>query len=373
MKIVRHRKRARVAAAGLSAGALLLTGCGAANEPAAPPTGGGGDGGTELSGSIAGAGASSQAAAMQAWVAGFNSANPGVTVNYDPVGSGGGREQFEAGATDFGGSDAYLDEEELPGTVERCGGNVLELPAYVSPIAIAFNLEGVDTLNLSPATIAGIFTQRITKWNAAAIAADNLGVALPDMPITVVHRADESGTTENFQEYLAAVAPDIWTFEVSGDWPAEIQGEAAPQTSGVVSAIGAGDGTIGYVDASQVGDLGVAVVGVGSEFVPYSPEAAAAVVDASPRVEGHPEGSFALDLERDTTASGVYPIVLVSYELACGTYPDQETADLVKAFLGYVISPEGQQASADNAGSAPISDAQRAQFQAAIDGITAQG
>ena len=369
MKIVRHGARARVAAVGLAtSGALLLAGCGAANEGGAPAAGGSG---TELSGSIAGAGACSQAAAMEAWVAGFNAANPGATVNYDPVGSGGGREQFTAGGTAFGGSDAYLDEEELPLALERCGGDVLELPAYISPIAVAFKLEGIQSLNLGPATIAGIFAKKIATWNDPAIAADNPGVTLPDLAITTVHRSDESGTTENFAEYLAAVAPGVWTYEVSGNWPAEVQGEAAPQTSGVVSAIGAGNGTIGYADASQVGDLGVAAVGVGSEFVPYSPEAAAQVVSESPRVEGRPAGSFAIELERDTAASGTYPIVLVSYELACGTYPDQATTDLVKAFLSYVISEEGQQASAENAGSAPISDEQRTTFQAAIDSISA--
>lgn len=377
MKIVRHSARARVAAVGIATtGALFLAGCGAANEAAAPaaPAGGAGGGATQsqLSGSIAGAGASSQAAAMEAWVAGFNVANPGVTVTYDPIGSGGGREQFTTGGTAFGGSDAYLDEEELPLALERCGGNVLELPAYISPVAVAYNLEGVDQLNLAPATIAGIFAKQIANWNDPAIAADNPGVTLPDLPITTVHRADESGTTENFVEYLAAVAPEIWTFEVSGDWPAEIQGEAAPQTSGVVQAIGAGNGTIGYADASQIGDLGAAAVGVGGEFVEYSPEAAAAIVGESPQNdEGRPEGSFAIDIDYANAPAGTYPIVLVSYSLACGTYPDQETADAVKAFLSYIISDEGQQAAAENAGSAPISDEQRQQFQAAIDSITA--
>jgi phosphate transport system substrate-binding protein len=374
VKIVRHSARARVAAVGLAAtGALFLAGCGAANE--APAAGGGDAAGgaaqSDLSGSIAGAGASSQAAAMQAWVAGFNSANPGVQVNYDPVGSGGGREQFVSGATAFGGTDAYLDEEELPQALERCGGNVLELPAYISPIAVAFNLEGVDALNLQPQTIARIFTQQISTWNDPAIAADNPGATLPDLPITVVHRSDESGTTENFQEYLAAVAPDVWTFEPDGNWPAEIQGEAAPQTAGVVQAIGAGNGTIGYADASQVGDLGTVAVGVGGEFVEYSPEAAAEVVSASTQVEGRPEGSFAIDIDYANAPAGTYPVVLVSYELACGTYPEQETADLVKAFFSYIVSAEGQQAAAENAGSAPISDEQRQQFQTAIDSISA--
>ena len=373
MKIVRHSARARVAAVGIATtGALFLAGCGAANEASAPAAGGDAAGAaqSELSGSIAGAGASSQAAAMEAWVAGFNVANPGVQVNYDPVGSGGGREQFVSGATAFGGSDAYLDEEELPAALERCGGNVLELPAYISPIAIAFNLEGVESVNLQPQTIARIFTKQITDWSDPAIAADNGGTALPALPITVVHRSDESGTTENFQEYLAAVAPDVWTLEPDGNWPAEFQGEAAPQTAGVVQAIGAGNGTIGYADASQIGDLGTVAVGVGSEYVEYSPEAAAEIVSASAQVEGRPEGSFAIDIDYANAPAGTYPVVLVSYELACGTYPEQETADLVKAFFSFVVSEEGQQAAAENAGSAPISDEQRQQFQAAIDGIT---
>src|SRR5690606_23006291 len=120
-----------------------------------------------------------------------------------------------------------------------------------------------------------------------------------------------------------------------------------------------GNGTIGYADASQVGDLGTVAVQVGSEFVPYSPEAAAAVVDASPLMEGRPEHDLAFELQRDTTASGAYPIVLVSYLLACTEYRDATTGELVKAWLTYVASEEGQQAAASAAGSAPISDTLR--------------
>lgn len=351
---------------------LVLSACGAGNEqaPAAGTTGKSTDGATELSGTISGAGASSQAAAMEAWVAGFNSQYPDVTVNYDPIGSGGGREQFIAGGTMFAGSDAYLDDEELAAANKRCGGEVIEAPVYISPIAVAFNLKGVDELNLGPEQIAGIFAQKITKWNDPAIAEINPDVKLPGTAITPVNRSDESGTTENFVEYLAATAPDVWTFEVSGVWPVK-GGEAAQGTSGVVGAIQGGDGTIGYADASQVGDLSVAKVGVGSEFVAYSPEAAAAVLDASPRAEGRGAGSFAFDLARDTTESGTYPIVLVSYGLACTKYDSQEDADLVKAFMSYIVSEQGQQTAADAAGSAPLPDSLRQQVLPVIEGISA--
>jgi phosphate transport system substrate-binding protein len=371
---LRHGSRARLAVVGIAAsGALLIAGCGAANEAPAPPAGGGNaPAALDVSGTIAGAGASSQQAAMQAWSAGFSELAPDATVNYDPSGSGAGRDQFVANAVQFAGSDAALDEEELPQAQQRCGGpdNVIQIPAYISPIAVVYNLEGVDNLQLAPATIARIFNRQITTWNDPAIAADNPGVQLPATAITPVNRSDESGTTENFTEYLAAAAGADWPHEPSGDWPVQ-GGEAAQGTSGVVSAVQGGQGTIGYADASQAGQLGKVAVGVGSEFVEPTPEAAAAVVESSPRVEGQGQHNFAIELARDTTESGNYPIVLVSYEIACATYPDQQQAGLVQAFLNYVISEDGQQAAAKAAGSAPITESQRSQFQPAIDAIKA--
>lgn len=353
------------------AATLALSACGASNETDNNAGDNGGSGSESLSGELVGAGASSQQAAMQGWTAGYSSVQPDVTVNYDPVGSGGGREQFLAGGTDFAGTDAALDEEELAQAATRCGdGGIFQLPNYISPIAVIYNLEGVDELNLSPATLAGIFNQRITTWNDPAIVADNPDATLPATAITPVNRSDESGTTENFTEYLVAAAGDAWPHEASGDWPVS-GGEAAQGTSGVVSAVGSGDGTIGYADLSQAGDLGVANIGVGEEFVTPSAEAAAAVVENSDSAGDEGEYNFAIDLNRDTTGSGEYPIVLVSYHVGCITYEDQETADLVKDFMSYVVSEEGQQAAADAAGSAPISDGLREQAQSAIDAISA--
>ena len=262
MKTQRHAARARVAVAGVAAG-VLLAGCGAANESA--PAGGAAPsaGAAALSGTISGAGASSQEAAMQAWIAGFTGANPDVTVNYDPVGSGGGREQFIAGGVAFAGSDSYLNDEELTDGAaalrrRRRRGPDLRLARSRSSTTSRASTD----LQLSPATLAGIFTGEITKWNDAAIAADNPGTTLPDQAITPVHRSDESGTTENFTDYLTKAAPDVWTAKAAGTWPVQ-GGEAAQGTSGVVGAVQGGNGTIGYADASQAGDLGMALVEVG--------------------------------------------------------------------------------------------------------------
>nr|WP_233159185.1 phosphate ABC transporter substrate-binding protein PstS [Pseudonocardia sp. MH-G8] len=375
MNTLRHGSRARLAAVGVAAsGALLLAGCGAANETA-PPAGGGDSAPTsDVAGTIAGAGATSQQAAMEAWIAGFTSIAPDATVNYDPTGSGAGRTQFTAGAVQFAGSDSLLDEEELPAAQQICGGpdNVVQMPLYISPIAVVFNLEGVDNIQMSPATIAKVFNRQITTWNDPAIAAENPGVQLPATAITPVNRADESGTTENFTEYLAATAAADWPHEPDGNWPVQ-GGEAAQGTSGVVGAVQAGQGAIGYADLSQAGELGTVDVQVGDGYVDPTPEAAAAVVESSPRVEGQGQYNFGVELARDSTTAGTYPVVLVSYTIACTQYSDPAQADAVRAFLSYMASEEGQSAASANAGNAPISASQRSTFQPAIDAIAAAG
>ena len=343
--------------------ALSLAACGAANEDGDDTTNTSAD--SSLSGTVNGAGASSQEAAVAAWKAGFQTANPDVTVNYDPAGSGAGREQFIAGGVAFAGSDAYLDGEELQKAIDRCGSDVIEVPVYVSPIAIVYNLDGVDELNLSANTIGQIFEGKITKWNDPAIVADNPDADLPDAAITAVHRSDDSGTTKNFTDYLDQASEGGWTQGEVETWPLQ-SGEAAEGTSGVIAAVSGGNGTIGYADASQAGDLGVAAIKVGEEYVGPTPEAAAKILESSLQTDDPGARVFTYELARDTTESGTYPIVLVSYLMACTQYDTPEETALVKAFVGYVISPEGQQAAAQNAGSAPLSDALRAKLVDAL-------
>ncbi|QGQ20352.1 phosphate ABC transporter substrate-binding protein PstS [Cellulomonas sp. JZ18] len=357
--------------------ALTLAACssgGNAEEPAGT-AGSGDEAPAELSGSLAGAGASSQEKAVAGWIAGFNEQYPDVAVSYDAVGSGGGREQFLAGAVQFAGSDAALKEEELAQAEERCvGGEAVELPLYISPIAVVYNLPDVDAenINMSAATIAKVFNREITTWNDPAIAAENPDVELPAIDIIPVNRSDESGTTENFTEYLAAASEGAWPHEPSGDWPIS-GGQSGQGTQGVIDTVTGAEGAIGYADASRAGDLGTVALKVGEEYVPFSAEAAAKVVDASPRAEGATENRLVVELDRTTTEAGAYPLVLISYHIACSVYEDQADADNVKAYLSYVASEAGQERAADPsvAGAAPISDDLRAEVQAAIDGITA--
>jgi phosphate transport system substrate-binding protein len=349
--------------------AIALSSCAANEGGAAAPE----ESASTLSGNLVGAGASSQDAAQQAWIAGFQTANPDVTIDYDPSGSGAGRDTFLEGASDYAGSDRAFDDEEIAaGGFASCAPDttIIQLPLYISPIAVIFNLEGVDELNLSPATIAGIFSGSITTWNDPAIAGENPDATLPDSAITPVHRADDSGTTDNFTDYLFQTAGDVWTSEPDGVWPLE-GGEAANGTSGVVGVVESTVGAITYADASRAGDLGVVNVAVGDEFVAPTAESAAAVVENSPAVEGRGDYDFAIEVNRQTEGSGEYPVVLVSYHIGCIQYDDEETANNVRAFIEYVVSEEGQQTAAENAGNAPISGTLRDQAQGTIEAITA--
>lgn len=325
-----------------------------------------------LEGSLVGAGASAQGEAQNAWIASFLDVEPGVTITYDPAGSGTGRENFQQGASQYAGSDRAFKVDEIEaGPFNTCAADsgIVELPLYISPIAIIFNLEGVDSLNLDADTIAKIFTGEITSWDDEAIVSQNPDAELPASTITAVHRSDKSGTTGNFTDYLGVAAADVWTHGSVEEWPID-GGEAAQGTSGVVSAVEGGNGTIGYADASRAGGLGTISVKVGEQYVPYSPEAAAAVVDASPLEEGRGDLDLAIALDRDTDASGVYPIVLISYLIGCETYEDAANAELIKSYFSHAASEEGQAIAAENAGSAPISSELRSKVEAAIAAIS---
>ncbi|HVD86313.1 MAG TPA: phosphate ABC transporter substrate-binding protein PstS [Solirubrobacterales bacterium] len=351
--------------------ALGVTACGSSSSTTSG--GEGGDSSSEVSGELAGAGSTAQQAAQEAWIAEFENANSGVTISYDPVGSGGGREQFIAGGTAFAGSDAALstEEGELEKAEKRCEpGELIEVPNYISPIAIIYNLPEVEDLQLDPETLAKIFNQEITQWNDPAIAKDNSGVELPDTRITPVNRSDESGTTENFTEYLSEVVPSVWSYAVSGDWPVK-GGEAASGTSGVVEAVSAGEGAIGYADASQAGELSVAKVKVGSEWAEPTAQAAAKVLEESPLDKELSPGKYtiAYKLDRKTESEGTYPIVLTSYLIACTKYDSAQEAEAVKAYAEYVVGTEGQELAAEQAGSAPLSSALTKKVMPAVEAI----
>ena len=286
-------------------------------------------------GTISGAGASTQQAAMQAWIAGFTGANPDATVNYDPAGSGAGRTQFIAGGVAFAGQRRLPQAgDELTKAQARCKGDVVEVPAYVSPIAVVYNLPGVTDLQLAPATVARSSSARSPQWNDPEIAADNPGKTLPDQAITPVHRSDDSGTTQNFTDYLNKAAPGRLDRQGRSDtWP--VAGRRGRPGHLRRHRRGAGRQRHDRLRRREPGrqprqgdDQGRRRLRRPDARRPPRrcwPSPSASRVAAT--------SSFAFDLDRTTTAAGTYPIVLVSYQIACSKYADAAQADLVKGFL----------------------------------------
>lgn len=329
---------------------------------------------TPISGNFSGAGASSQQAAVEAWIAGFQGTNPEAKIAYNPSGSGAGVQTFLTGATAWAGSDKALADDEVEQSKSVCTeGTAFDVPVYISPIAVVFNLKGISDagkhINMDAATIAKIFDGKITKWNDPAIADQNKDLKLPDTAITVVHRSDKSGTTQNFVSYFKDVTPDNWTYDLSENWPNEV-GQGAKGTSGVISTVKQADGTIGYADFSQVGDLGTVAVKVGDKYNEISAEAGSKVIGDSKQddtVKG--DNRIVIKINHATEAEGAYPIVLVSYDIVCPAYKDTKQAEFAKAWLTYVTSDEGQKAAQDAAGTAPLPSSLKSEITKSIEAI----
>jgi phosphate transport system substrate-binding protein len=313
-----------------------------------------------LSGTLTAGGSSAQANAQAAWTAGFTSVATGVTINYDKSqGSGGGVTNWLAGSYDFAGTDSALNPTQVTAATTTCGaGGGLDLPVYLSGVAIIFNVPGVTSLNLDSKTIAEIFSKKITMWNDPAIQALNSGATLPAHAITPVVRSDGSGTTANFTTYLSETQPSIWTYPVSTAWP--VTGESAQQGgSGIVSTVAAGQYTIGYADQSSVGTADQAAIQLGSSGSTFDKYTAAGATKAfAAAATSAPNGTTGdltqkIDVTK-ITAKGAYPIPLLSYDVICTTFKSSTQATLAKAYLGFIDSANGQAIAAKNAGAAPL-------------------
>ena len=279
--------------------------------------------------------------------------------------AGAGIKQIDAKTVDFGASDMPLTDAELAKKGQ------FQFPTVIGGTVPVINVKGIGPgqMKLDGQVLGDIYLGKITKWNDPAIKALNPNAKLPSAAITAVHRSDNSGTTTNFTDYLAQVAPTVWTQKASGDFPTAYKGEAAKGNAGVADAIANGTNTIGYIDASKLGKLKAAKIKVGSEFVAYTPAAAAAVVAGSPVVSGRESTDMAIAINRKTTNPNEYPLVLVSYLMGCNTYADASVAALVKPYFTYLLSADGQKVAEKDAGAAPLSSAQSAAATAIVAAI----
>ena len=206
-----------------------------------------------LSADLLGAGASFPAPIYLEWINEYSSnVQPGVSINYQSIGSGGGVEQFIGQQTTFGASDAFLSDEDIAAATEARGCDPVHIPTVFGAVSLGYNLEGVDHLVLDGETLANIFLGNITNWDDPAIAALNEGMSMPSEPIVVAHRSDGSGTTSIFTTYLSSVS-DEWASKVGSgkevEWPAP-NSVGGDKNDGVAAQIQQNPGAIGYIELS---------------------------------------------------------------------------------------------------------------------------
>ncbi|BBY93964.1 phosphate-binding protein PstS [Mycobacterium gallinarum] len=362
----------------LAAGTLLLSACGSDDNTS---SGSGSDSGSTPAGDCGGkeslkaSGSSAQANAMTRFINAYEKDCPGFTLNYTSSGSGAGVSEFIGGQTDFGGSDSPLSAEkgEVEKAKERCGGSdAWNLPAVFGPIAVTYNVAGVDNLVLDGPTLGKIFNGTVKTWDAPEIKALNEGASLPAEPINVIFRSDESGTTDNFQKYLDAASDGAWGKGAGKSFAGGV-GEGAKGNEGTSAAIASTPGSITYNEWSfaKAQNLSIAriITSAGPEPVELSTESAGKAIDG---VKFKGEGN---DLVLDTasfympTEPGSYPIMLAAYEIVCSKYPDAEVATAVKAFLHSALG-NGQTGLEEN-GYIPVPEAFKERLTTAVDAINA--
>ena len=339
-------------------GALSLSACGSDNN-ATPGTGGSATPSGKIdcaTGDVKAAGSTFQKNIVAQWIKDYTAACSGAALDYQGIGSGAGIKQLGEGTIDFAGSDSAMKPDEQTAADKACGSPAIHLPITAGGIAIAYNLKDVKGLQLSPATLAGIFQGTIKTWDAAEIKADNPDATLPSTSITAVHREDSSGTTDVLSKYLTATAATDWKLGTGKElpWPASIQGAA--KSDGVTQAVTGTDGAVTYVEVSFVENAGLQSAKIKNGAGEYA-ELTAANVSTALGGASVPDTGDDLKVKYDfaNTTSGAYPITAVSYEIVCTKGKDAAKAALIKSFLTYAAG--AGQASAEAAGFAPLPSA----------------
>ena len=300
----------------------------------------------QLTADLKGSGASFPNVLYQAWIQVYKKVVPGVSINYQSVGSGQGISDFIKYLTDFGGTDAAIAESRV--TAEA--PDALHVPMVMGGVVPTYNLPGINNVRFSGATLSGIYLGQITKWNDPAIIADNPGVNLPGTDITVVYRSDGSGTTSIFTDYLSKVNGTWQSTVGSGTtvkWPTGI---GAPANAGVANTVKQTEGAIGYVEliyALANGLPAPAVKNSAGNFVVANLQS----VSASATGITYP-ASLAVSITNSPGAQS-YPISGFTYILVRqNTYSDANKAQALTDFLYWGLT-EGQGAS-NRLGYAPL-------------------
>jgi phosphate transport system substrate-binding protein len=359
----------------LTAGALVLAGCGSATHASSSALG---PAPVHCGGKkqLKASGAAAQENAMEQFVYVYVQACPGYTLDYNANGSGAGVTDFVSNVSDLAGSGDALDPSkgQVDRAAQRCGSPAWDLPTVFEPIAVTYNVNGVNSLKLDASTLAKIFNGGITRWDDPSIKVLNPGTNLPSTPIHVFFRSDQSGDTSNFQQYLVAASNGAWGKGAGQTFNGGV-GDGGVGDDGTSAQVQSTDGAITYNEWSfAVGkqlNMTEIITSAGPDPVSITIDSVSKTI-AGATFKG--QGSDSRDLVVDTssfykpTQPGAYPIVEPTYEIVCSKYPDSATGAAVKAFMQAALGPG--QVDLDQYGSIPLPSAFQSKIAAAVNAIS---
>ncbi|WP_417745186.1 phosphate ABC transporter substrate-binding protein PstS [Rosistilla oblonga] len=349
-------RNSSVFVAGLTA-CLLFSGCSSRSSDSS----GGADAADNVK--LTGSGASFPFPLYDRWFKEYSRAHDGVQIDYQAKGSGAGIKDFTNGTVDFGASDAAMSDEEIAAV----GAGVQLLPMTAGEVVLAYNLPGVEGLKLSREAYTGIFLGKVTNWTDPLIADANPGAKLPDEDITVVRRADSSGTTFVFTQHLSAISEAWANGPGTGKtvvWPDSDKIVASPKNDGVTATITQTPGAIGYIEYGYAKLTKLAMASLENKagnFVMPSLESGQAALS---NVE------MPADLRAwlpDPPGEQAFPIVSYTWLLCYKKYEDPKQAEALKAVVKYCLT-DGQKIS-DEMGYVPLPEDVVAKVTAALDAI----
>jgi phosphate transport system substrate-binding protein len=354
--------RVKSAAVLCGAIAVVAAGCGDNSSPSSAAAGGGG--------TLNGAGSTFAAPIYQQ--IGADLKGQGLTVNYQPIGSGAGISQFESGTVNFAGSDPALDAADTQKISQK--STPIEIPFALGAITVSYNVPNVESgVKLDGQTIADIYLGAITSWNDPAIAKQNPGTSLPSTKITVVHRSDSSGTTQGFTGFLQDYS-SAWKSKVGSDkevkWPT---GTGAKGNDGVAAAVKQTEGAIGYVEQAYALQNNFTFADVKNQRGDYVAPTLASSSAAADGVDIPPDLGISTI---NSPSPKAYPIVsqtfAVTYKDPCKAGLNSDQATDLKRFMNYLVNSNGQ-ATIKKLSYAPIPTTLKSRDQSAIDGMQCNG
>jgi len=291
--------------------------------------------------SINGAGATFPNPMYSKWFDEYHKKNPSLQINYQSIGSGGGIKQVTEGTVDFGATDGPMTDEQLKAYADKHGSGILHFPTVLGAVVPTYNIPGVDTaLNFTPEALAGIFLGKVTKWNDPLITGPNKGVKLPTDDIVVVHRAESSGTTYVWTDYLAKVSEEWKTKVGKGtavNWPKGLGGKG---NEGVTGTIKNTPNSIGYVELIYAEANKIPYGNVKNSSGVFVKASLAGVTAAAAGAAKNMPDDFRVSIT-DAPGKDAYPISSFTWLLIPEKFSDAAKRDALKGFVTWMLG-DGQ-------------------------------